>query len=154
MRRWTLYEKQVPTRLDSPAHRGDFIVDVLEGMKVSDVYHQHRKLRLVHEGTSLNDIVHLLAETSQRYFPVVDDQQRFIGIFSSEDVRSYLYDDTIWEIANARDLNTALTRFTAMNIDELPVVAVDDPQQLLGILRRKETIAAYNRRRLEHKLAE
>lgn len=167
MRRWTLYVKQVPTRLQSPAHRGDFIVDVLEGMKVSDVYHQHRKLRLVHEGTSLNEIVHLLAETSQRYFPVVDDQQKFIGIFSAEDVRSYLYDDTIWEIANARDvmntrlitvspeddLNTALTRFTAMNIDELPVVAADDPQKLLGILRRKETIAAYNRRRLEHKLS-
>ncbi|MCA9161249.1 MAG: CBS domain-containing protein, partial [Planctomycetales bacterium] len=51
------------------------------------------------------------------------------------------------------DLNTALTRFTAMNIDELPVVAEDDPQKLLGILRRKETIAAYNRRRLEHKLS-
>ena len=168
MRRWTLYEKQVPTRLQSPAHRGDFIVDVLEGMKVEDVYHQHRKQRLVHEGTSLNEIVHLLAETSQRYFPVVDSQQRFIGIFSAEDVRSYLYDDTIWEIANARDvmntrvisvtpnddLNTALTRFTALNIDELPVVAADDPHKLLGVLRRKETIAAYNRRRLEHKLSE
>lgn len=168
MRRWTLYEKQVPTRLQSPAHRGDFIVDVLEGMKVDDVYHKNRKLRLVHEGTSLNEIVHLLAETSQRYFPVVDAQQRFIGIFSAEDVRSYLYDDTIWEIANARDvmnsrvitvtpaddLNTALTRFTALNIDELPVVSPDDPQKILGVLRRKETIAAYNRRRLEHKLTD
>ena len=47
-----------------------------------------------------------------------------------------------------------LTRFTAMNIDELPVVAPDDKQRILGILRRKETIAAYNRRRLEHKLVE
>ena len=28
-RRWTLYEQQVATRLESPAHRGDFIVDVL-----------------------------------------------------------------------------------------------------------------------------
>lgn len=164
MRRWTLYEKQVPTRLDSPAHRGDFIVDVLEGMKVNDVYQKHRSIRLVHEGTSLNDIVHLLAETSQRYFPVVDESDKLLGIFSAEDVRSYLYDDTIWEIANARDvmntrvltvtpdddLNTALTRFTALNIDELPVVSPDDSQRLLGILRRKETIAAYNRRRIEH----
>ncbi|MCA9132002.1 MAG: chloride channel protein [Planctomycetales bacterium] len=168
MRRWTLYVKQVPTRLESPAHRGDFIVDVLEGMLVSDVYQNHRKLKLVHEGTSLNDIVHLLAKTPQRYFPVVDDDQRFVGIFSAEDVRSYLYDDTIWEIANARDvmttkvitvtpgddLNTALTRFTALNIDELPVVSPDDSHQILGVIRRKETIAAYNRRRLEHKLAE
>lgn len=168
MRRWTLYDKQVPTRLESPAHRGDFIVDVLEGMSVRDVYQSQRKLHLVHEATSLNEIVHLLAKTSQRYFPVVDKEDRLQGIFSAEDVRSYLYDDTIWEIANARDvmnsrvitvtpdddLNTALTRFTALNIDELPVVAADDSQRILGFIRRKETIAAYNRRRLEHKLAE
>ncbi|QDV23323.1 H(+)/Cl(-) exchange transporter ClcA [Aureliella helgolandensis] len=168
MRRWTLYTKQVPTRLESPAHRGDFIVDVLEGMHVDDVYQKNRKLHLVHEGTSLNDIVHLLAETPQRYFPVVDHQEKLLGIFSAEDVRSYLYDDTIWEIANARDvmntrvitltpeddLNAALTRFTALNIDELPVVSPEDSQKILGILRRKETIAAYNRRRLEHMLTE
>ena len=167
MRRWTLYEKQVPTRLESPAHRGDFIVDVLEGMLVEDVYRQ-KKLRTVHEGTSLNDIVHLLAKTPQRYFPVVDAEERLLGIFSAEDVRSYLYDDTIWEIANARDvmnskvitvtpeddLNTALTRFTALNVDELPVVSMEDSQKIVGVVRRKETIAAYNRRRLEHKLAE
>ncbi|MEZ6137230.1 MAG: chloride channel protein [Pirellulaceae bacterium] len=165
MRRWTLYEKQVPTRLESPAHRGDFIVDVLEGMRVEDVF-QRRKIKLVHEGTSLNDIVHQLAKTSQRYFPVVDEDEKLLGIFSAEDVRSYLYDDTIWEIANARDvmntrvitvtpeddLNTALTRFTSLNIDELPVVAAHDHKSILGFVRRKETIAAYNRRRLEHKL--
>jgi CIC family chloride channel protein len=167
MRRWTLYEKQVPTRLESPAHRGDFIVDVLEGMLVEDVYQKDRRLDLVHEGTSLNDIVHRLAKTSQRYFPVVDDKKKLVGIFSAEDVRSYLYDDTIWEIANARDvmntkvitltpqddLNEALTRFTALNIDELPIVDPEDRTSILGVIRRKETIAAYNRRRLEHKLA-
>lgn len=167
MRPWKLYTKQVPTRLDSPAHRGDFIIDVLEGMRVEDVYQHQRKLRLVHEGTSLNEIVHLLSKTSQRYFPVVDAEEKLLGIFSAEDVRSYLFDDTIWEIAIARDvmnspvititpqddLNTALTRFTSLNIDELPVVSPDDDQHILGVLRRKETIAAYNGRMLEHKLA-
>ena len=142
--------------------RGDFIIDVLEGMLVEDVYQRERKLRLVHEGTSLNDIVHLLAETPQRYFPVVDEHEQLLGIFSAEDVRSYLYDDTIWEIANARDvmktpvitvtpeddLNTALTRFTALNIDELPVIDPNDEQRILGVLRRKETINAYNQRRI------
>lgn len=164
MRRWTLYEKQVGSRLESPAHRGDFIIDVLEGMLVKDVYQPIRNLRFVHEGKSLNDIVHLLAETSQRYFPVVDEENRLVGIFSAEDVRSYLYDDIIWEIANARDvmrtrvvtvtpdddLNTALTKFTALNVDELPVVSPEDSQRIVGVIRHKETIDAYNRRRLEH----
>ena len=164
-RHWKLYVKQVPSRLDSPAHRGDFIIDVLEGIRVEDVYQKDRRLMLIHEGASLDEIVHRLAETSQRYFPVVDSQQRMIGIFSSDDVRAYLYDDTIWHVANAGDvmvspvvsvtpeddLNTALTRFTRLNVDELPVVDPSDDTRILGVLRRKETIAAYNRRRLAHK---
>ena len=57
-----------------------------------------------------------------------------VGIFSDDDVRTYLYDETLWRLANARDvmtsrivkvspdddLNTALQRFTALNLDELP----------------------------------
>lgn len=164
MRRWTLYPQQVETRLDSPAHRGDFIIDVLEGMSVSDVYQKDVEFRHVYEGRSLNEIVHLFAETSQRYFPVVDRDDRLVGIFSTEDVRSYLYDDTIWEIANAGDvmntkvvtvtpdddLNTALSKFTVLNVDELPVVDAEEPRKILGVLRHKETIDAYNRKRIEH----
>jgi CIC family chloride channel protein len=163
-RRWTLYVKQVPTRLDSPAHRGDFFVDVLEGIRVENVFQRNPQLKLIHEGTTLDEIVHALAESTQRYFPVVDAAGRMVGIFSAEDVRGYLYDDTIWQIANARDvmkssvvtvspgddLNTALGKFTSINVDELPVVDAADRQKLLGILRRKEVIAAYNLRRLEH----
>ena len=44
-RRWTLYIKQVPTRLDSPAHRGDFFVDVLEGIKVDNVFKRAPSLK-------------------------------------------------------------------------------------------------------------
>ena len=124
-RRWTLYIKQVQTRLDSPVSA--VIVDVLEGIKVDNVFKRAPSLKLIHEGTTLDDIVHALAESVQRYFPVVDAQGKLVGIFSEEDVRGYLYDDTIWQIANARDvmngnvvtvspnddLNTALGKFTA-----------------------------------------
>ena len=166
-RRWSLYTKQVPSRLESPAHRGDFIVDVLEGILVKDVYRQDRKIRLVPEGTSLDDIVHKLATTHQHYFPVVDADEKVIGIFSADDVRSWLYDDSIWKLANARDvmvtnivsvtlnddLNTALRRFTALNIDEVPILDPDNDGRFVGMLRRKEVIAAYNRRLMEYKLA-
>ena len=165
--RWTLYEKQVPTRLDSPAHRGDLLVDVLEGICVKDVCQQGRELVLISEGDTLDDIVHTLAKTPQRYFPVVDADQKMVGIFSAEDVRHYLYDDTIWQIANARDvmvspvmtvtleddLNMALKRFTSLNVDELPVVDSEDPGKIVGMIRRKESIAAYNHRLMEHKRA-
>lgn len=163
--RWNLYRKQVPTRMDSPAHRGDFLVDVLEGVLVQEVYRSDRKLVMIPEAATLDEIVHQLAKTNQHYFPVIDQQGRMVGIFSDDDVRAYLYDETLWNLANARDvmvanfvkvspnddLNTALQRFTALNLDELPVIDTDEPGKLLGMLRRKETIAAYNQRMMAHR---
>ncbi len=42
----------------------------------------------------------------------------------------------------ADDLHTALKRLTGLNADELPVVAPDDPGQLVGLLNRRELVAA------------
>jgi len=162
-RPWTLYEKQVPSRLESPAHRGDFLIDVLEGIRVSDVPLKQRQP--VRESTSLHEILRMLPESLQNYFPVMDLQGRLVGIFSTNDVRSYLYDDALWKLAVARDvmttnivsvvpeddLNTAMQRFTELNLDELPVVLSDDSTKLLGMLRRKDAIGVYNKKLLEHK---
>jgi len=164
-RRWTLYRKQVPTRLESPAHRGDFFVDVLEGLLVQDVYPRDRKLTMIPESATLDEIVHGLASSNQHYFPVVDAKGKMVGIFSDNDVRAYLFDSTLWRLANAGDvmtshfvsvspkesLNSAMQKFTSQNVDELPVIDPDDSGTLLGFLRRKETIGAYNRRLMEHR---
>ena len=153
-----IYKMQVPNRLQSPAHRGDFTIDILEGIQVKDVYQKNRILTLFNVSTTLDEIVHKVSETHQHYFPVVDDQEQLVGIFSSDDVRRYIYDETLWKLANAEDLmitniisvvpeddlNTAMERFTMLNIDELPVLDPDDSTILLGMLRRKETIEAYN----------
>lgn len=155
----TLYRKQVKTRLESPAHRGDFLVDVLEGITVEDVYRRDRRTVMVPEAMPLADIVKLLSTTHQHYFPVTESSGKVVGIFSADDVRSYIYDETIWQLADAADvmkakflsvrptddLNVAMRKFTSLNIDELPVMDPDDDGKLLGMLRRKETIAAYNR---------
>ncbi|MEZ6067257.1 MAG: hypothetical protein R3B90_16490 [Planctomycetaceae bacterium] len=51
------------------------------------------------------------------------------------------------------DLNTAMRAFTAVAIDELPVVDSENRRKLLGTLRHKDTIAAYNRKLMEYKKA-
>ena len=164
-RRSNLYEKQVPSRLESPAHRGDFIIDLLEGIKVGEVYRQDLSLIHIPEGMSLDRIVHRVAENHQHYYPVDSAAGQMIGIFSADDVREYLYDEAIWKLANARDvmianylfvtpendLNLALEKFTQLNIDELPVLMDGESRKLLGMLRRKETISFYNRRLVELK---
>jgi CIC family chloride channel protein len=80
-------------------------------------------------------------------------------------VRGYLFNELIWDLANARDvmtsrvvsvtpeddLNTALTKFTELNLDELPVVAAGKATELLGMLRRKDVIARYNQQMVAHR---
>jgi chloride channel protein, CIC family len=164
-RRWTLYSQQLPSRRDSPAHAGDFLVDLLEGIRVEGNYRPTDGLVMVPESMPLEKIVQVLSSTQQAYFPVVNEGGKMVGIFSANDLRAYLYNQNIWHLAIARDimvtnilsvtpqddLNTALRRFTVRNLDELPVVDPADPGTLLGILRRKDTIAVYNRRLSEHK---
>ncbi len=54
-------------------------------------------------------------------------------------------------VTPATDLNTALRKLTAINLDELPVVDPGDDGKLIGMLRRREAIAAYNTRLAEYK---
>lgn len=162
-RRWSLYEKQVPSRLESPAHRGDFIIDLLEGIRVRDVPLKQRQC--IPESMSLREIVKLLPSTRQNYFPVLDNESRLAGIFSTDDVRCYLYDETIWQLADARDvmttrlvsvtpeddLNTAMKRFTELNLDEIPVLDSSDGGKFVGMLSRKDVISVYNRQMIAQK---
>ncbi|MBA4032245.1 MAG: chloride channel protein [Planctomyces sp.] len=159
---WTLYHMQVTSRLDSPAHRGELLADVLAGLRVADVPLKQRQV--VSEAATLPSICESLAESTQDYFPVVDADGGLVGIFSIGDVRAYLDDRTLWPLAIARDvmttelikltseddLNTAMKRFTQLNVEEIPVVETSDPKRLLGMLRRKDVLSAYNRKLFEH----
>lgn len=163
LRPWSIYSKQVRTRLDSPAHLGDFTVDLLEGIQVRDAYRDTKEGITFQESASLEEIVHALDDSAQRYFHVYNSDDELVGIFSVDDVRRYLYDDSLWKVVNARDvmtenvatihldddLNFTLAQFAALNIDELPVVDSEDSNKVIGVLRRKEAISAYNKRRLE-----
>lgn len=159
----TLYSKQVGSRIDSPAHLGDFTVDLLAGILVRDAYRETDEGIVFHEQNTLDEIVHALARSTQRYFHVYNAEEELVGIFSSEDVRSYLFDESLWKIAIASDvmservvtlrldddLNFSLGQFTCLNVDELPVISSDNKHKVVGVLRRKETIALYNKKRLE-----
>lgn len=158
--RWTLYEEQVTAMVDSPAHQGDFVVDVLEQMRVDEVMDTHRRLDLIPEAMPLRKILHLAAHSRNAYFPVINKEEELVGIFSLRDLRSVLTGEGDGSLVVAADiatqpvltvnphddLHTALRRFTQKNIDEIPVVAADDPNEIVGILSRRDVISAYHHR--------
>ncbi len=159
-RRWTLYEEQVRAMVDSPAHQGDFVIDVLEQIRVRDVHHKMSNVDLVSVNTPLPEILKLAANSKSTYFPVVNDRNQLVGIFSLRDLRSVLLGEgagnlilaidlattPVLTVTPDDDLHTALRRFTQKNIDELPIVNTDDPTEVIGMLSRKDVIAAYHDR--------
>lgn len=163
--RWTIYTKQVPNRAFSNAHKGEFLVPLLQSLCVKDVLESERQLTTVRFDTPLKEVVRLIAETHDDYFPVLDAEGRFIGIFSAHDLREFTYDASIHHLAIASDLMTsppitvtpdmdlhsAVGQFSIKNLDELPVVAAEDPQQLLGMLRRRAITRAYSEKLSELK---
>lgn len=159
----SIYTAQVETRKESPAHRGDFIVDVLEGIRVGDMAEKWRAPVTVELSTPLREVIQIIEESRSHYFPVVDQEGRLVGIYSTNDIRRYLHDEPLWDLLVAADimnlevltvtpedtLSTALQRFTERNIDEIPVVDSEDPARVRAMLRRREVIAVYNRRLAE-----
>jgi CIC family chloride channel protein len=43
------------------------------------------------------------------------------------------------------NLNTAMEKFSIKDIEEIPVVSIIDPVHLVGMVRRKDVISAYNK---------
>lgn len=156
-RQHSLYEKQVPSRMDSPAHLGDFVVDVLEGITVGDLEDQGRRPILIPENLSLRDILWRIATTEGAYYPIVDADSRMTGIFSVNDIRRILNEDIPPGLILARDiavgqvvtckreetLNQALEKLARRGLEEIPVVDAADPGKVLFMLSRRALLARY-----------
>ncbi|MFO7972769.1 MAG: chloride channel protein, partial [Desulfobacterales bacterium] len=146
-RKWTIYEKQVKSKIDSPAHAGDFFVDILQAIKVKNLMHLVKKVEVIPRNMTFSDFRKFFSETKQHYFPVVDQDYRLTGIFSSTDIRSVLFSRGIGQLVvmndiatfdiilttPSEDLNAVLQKFTIKNIDSLPVVKDDDHGILIGM---------------------
>lgn len=159
-RGFTIFHNQVKSRIDSPAHNGEFFVDILQAIRVKDLMSRVRQVTPVRENMPFREFKQYFSQTKQHYFPVMNDQGRLVGIFSSTDIRAVLFSLEIEHLVvmrdiatsdiivttPAEDLNAVMQKFTTRNIDSLPVVQEDDRGQLIGMLDRRDVIAEYNRR--------
>jgi chloride channel protein, CIC family len=157
-RRWTIFHKQVANKIESPAHAGDFFMDILGSIKVADLIHLVKKVEMVPQGMTFSEFKKYFTETEQRYFPVMDENKRMVGIFSSTDIRGILFSQSLEDLVvmsdigtsniiftkPSEDLNEVLKKFTLKNIDGIPVVSEEDQGVLIGLLNRREVISFYN----------
>jgi CIC family chloride channel protein len=174
MRGVSIYEAQVPTRIDSPAHIGELQMDVLEKLTVREVMDTEQELITVSPGTPFNRIIEIVAETEQHAFPVVDAEGVVVGLFSMTDVRRMMASPDAWSLIVASDLSvaaatmayleldddlhTAVRRFTAFRHENLPVLAAPPPSMPVGMLSYQRVLEVYDeeihRLQAEHEAVE
>ncbi|MCP3901709.1 MAG: chloride channel protein, partial [Desulfobacteraceae bacterium] len=156
--KWTIYKKQVKNKAGSPAHAGEFMMDILQTMQIKNLMHRVKKVECVPHTMTFSEFKKFFSSTKQHYFPVVNKENNFIGIFSSTDIREVIFTAHLEDLIVMNDimtsnvititpndhLDTALLKLTEKNIDALPVVQEDDDKFLIGLIARRDVIAHYN----------
>jgi chloride channel protein, CIC family len=154
----SLYEKQVPSRVDSPAHTGDFAVDILEHISVKEALPLGRRVESIPEGMPFEEMMQLIANSNQQDFPVLNESGQLTGIVSLTDMRKVMLERNLHQFLIAKDiategvltvtpgdsLKTALRKMTEAEIRELPVVSDEDSGRVISMLSRKDIIQAYH----------
>lgn len=154
----SLYEKQVPTRVDSPAHTGDYAIDIMDRLRVADAIVTDKQVETIPETMRFDEILAFLMASNQQDFPVVDSEGNLTGIMSITDLRRAMADRNLHSLLIAKDiavegvstvtmddsLNTALGLMADLDVRELPVVEKEAPRKVLSVVSRKDITRTYH----------
>jgi CIC family chloride channel protein len=130
-------------------------VDVMEGVLVQEA--MTRQCDVVPTTMTLEELNREFRRTEHHGFPVMDEAGKLFGIVTVQDLKRALErgtptDTLVQEIAVTKvivaypdePMADALHRLSVRGVGRLPVVLRDDPQALVGTVRRSDIIRAYN----------
>ena len=114
---------------------------------------------IVRSGNTLRDLVEVIQTSRRNIFPVLSDDDRFLGVVALDDVRKIifrpdLYDSVIvddlmhpiseGDIVRSSDTLTDVVEKFRIG-DRYNLVVIDDNERYLGFLSRANTFSAYRR---------
>ena len=159
--RTRLYENQLPSRTESPAHLGSFAIEVLRRSRIRDHWDPAARVRLrtLKDSDSLASLVELVSESTQNIFPVLDESGTLAGELSLDDVRRALLSETpradltvgammkpvVGPLRPDDDLARAAQLLAGRLSDSVVVVSVGDRAEVLGTFTRRDLLVAYGR---------
>jgi CIC family chloride channel protein len=145
----SIYESQVPTRADSPAHRAEFSQPLVTAIPIGDA--MRRNVATAAPGDTIDDAEERMTRSGARGLAVVADG-RIAGIFTVSDALRARRDG----LGSVRDamsadlqvaypdehVHAALVRMTDARISRLPVVERGRPWRLLGMISVRDIAQA------------
>ncbi len=133
-------------------------INVMQSIFVKDVYSTH--LEAIPLTATFDQVVNQLLSGKDPYSTVLDGDGKLYGIISIHDVKDYLFEgDILKRAVIASDLahtdvlvttpdnrcQDVLDIMTKNNLEGVPVVGPQDQRKVLGMVWRKDILAAYNK---------
>jgi chloride channel protein, CIC family len=153
--RWSLYEKQVLNKFHSPAHRSDTVINILQKIRVKDVFNKELPIAILPDDMSLAALKRFLTRSRESFFPVVDSSFHLRGILCLSDLREIMFDEAVsdllvlGELASAPvsvrledNLYDALVLFLRTGYGQIPIE--DAESGVIGILRLEDLMENYH----------
>jgi chloride channel protein, CIC family len=140
--------------------------NIMKSLRVGQVMAQ--EVEAVPENMTLGQFAEFTASTRHTNFPLVDTLGELTGIISVQDFMGVVFEPDLMDlvvvkelatldvitVTEADDLDQAMRCIGYRNIEQLPVVAQDNPRRLVGIISRRDMVSAYNRALMNRSMEE
>lgn len=114
----------------------------------------------VHPKMSLRSLIKIVSTSQRNLFPVIDDQKMLIGIITLDDIRTFMFDDYLYDILVVAvlmstpeltinindDMSEVMQKFHSTGAWNLPVV---DNGIYLGFVSKSKLFSAYRKKLIE-----
>ena len=161
--KWTIYPEQYEVRKESPAHRREFMVDILEGIKVKDAY--MKDVLTIPADKTVKEGLYFAEEMGHMTYPVVDKDGKMVGITTimalekqREEGADYrkiglicVKEQDVIVAYPDEFLEDVLHKMDTYNVGRLPVMKKEREEgkvseELVGIISRSDIIREHCRR--------
>jgi chloride channel protein, CIC family len=154
----SIYTYQVKDRFQSPAHAGDLVMNVLEELRVSDVFRRVPSVVTVSPATSFESIRKLLLSSPDSTITVVASDGTLAGLLTTDHIRPVMDDRQLDRFVVAGDICTspvslyvdddlfrAHQLFHLSGCPQIPVISDTSAAEfrILGMLDYRDLMRAY-----------
>jgi CIC family chloride channel protein len=149
----TIYKSQVPTRAESPAHRGEYSITLLEKLLVKDAMSNY--VLTANPDMLVSEAADIMKKQGIRGLPVTNSRNELVGILTVTDILGMHPDDRnrkkvstvmtkdVFVTLPTENLAAVLGKLTGNQVGRLPVVKPNNKKQLIGIVTREDVWRVY-----------